>query len=307
MTSETTRLHSEPPDLTLMFSQVIASSKGSFAGFHANSEWLTCPERARLRAAGIRRKPFEARGGFVGEDFELDALDYGTLIHELLRIKTWFPSGHEMAVNVLDGWKSEIGHVSHLKASLQLGAHEQEFPQAADPLRYFGVECEVITNIRMGETDPRPCLRSVRYDAAVGAVNGTGEIEVYSLERKTAARSGGLNAYRAQASIQVALWNSNAELVRQYGKMKGVIIESHIKTKTPSCERNFILVSPHQEFMARSYLRYSENGSVVFAQAPDGTYPKMLHACWGRFTPCDYVNLCHEGITGDYTQNVQEI
>ena len=61
--------------------------------------------------------------------------------------------------------------------------------------------------------------------------------EVYSLERKTAARSGGFQAYYGQGMVQMGIWNSNAELVAQHGPMRGVIYEQLVKSKMPSVDR----------------------------------------------------------------------
>lgn len=299
----TTRLHTEAPDLTRTFGQVVASSKSSPAGFHANSTWLTCPEQSRLKSIGLKRK-----NDFIGSSDELNALDFGTLIHELCRIRAYYTGGHELMLTVLEGWRHEIGETSYMKALLQMAALQAQFPLETEPLIFYGVESEVITDLRNGTNDPRPCLRSVRYDAVVGAYGFSKEhVKVYSLERKTAARSGGLNAYYGQGMTQVVIWNSNPELVRQYGRMEGIIFEQHIKTKVPSCERHIFYVSQSMEKMALEYMRYSSNGTVQFQMQPDGTYPKMLHACWGRYRPCDFISICHEGVTGDYTLNGEEI
>lgn len=296
----TTQLISEPPAHGRTFTDVLAHSSGSAAGFSANSEWLSCPEKSRLRAMGLKHK-----GWGAAEKNELNALEFGTLMHELLRYRVWY--GHEAAVGQLTAWAPELRD-SYVKAALMLATYEQTFPQATEPLRFLGVECEVVTNIRMGPDDPRPCFRSVRYDGIVLASGGPDTApQLYSLERKTTARSGSMAGYTPQGMVQMALWNSNKALVDQYGPMRGIIFEPLIKTKNPSCDRVPAYFSPEQERLALTYMRYSENGTVTFQQLPDGSYPKMLHACWGKYSPCDFINFCHEGVTGDYLLNGEEI
>jgi hypothetical protein len=292
----TTELVSEKPALGRLFADILKHSSGSAAGFSANSSWLTCPEKARLQARGIVFRGYDSASG---EKTELDALSFGTLMHELLRLRVWY--GHDAAMQELDFWRSEIGE-SHLKAALLLGTYEQTFPQAQEPLQFLGVECEVVTDIRMGPNDPRPCFRSVRYDGIVNIAGVNGTPQIYSLERKTMSRSGAssLHAYYGQGMVQMALWNKNAALVEKYGPMQGVLFESLVKTKVPSVDRNPVYFSREQQTLAAAYMRYSENGDVAFKALPDGTYPKMIHACWGRFSPCGYINLCHEGVLGDY-------
>ena len=304
MLTPTTKLVSVAPVLGRSFTDILVHSSGSAAGYSANSEWLTCPEKARLRKAGYRHKGWAKKDA----DFELGPLEYGTLIHELLALRVWY--GHDAAMDQLLAWRGETGEISYAKASLMIATYEQTFPRAADPLKYIGVECEVVTNIRMGPEDPRPCFRSVRYDGIVHADGGPGTLpQLYSLERKTMSRGGSsaLHAYYAQGMVQCALWNSNAEIVAQYGPMRGVIYEPLIKTKQPSCDRIPVYFSPEQQELALTYMRHSENGDVTFRALPDGSYPKFLHSCWGRYSPCDFVAWCHEGVTGDYTQHGEEI
>ncbi len=299
MLRHTTQLISLKPELGRTFSDVVKHSSGSAAGFSVNSEWLTCPEKSRLRAAGIRFKGYGS-----GTRDELNALEFGTLIHELLRYRVWF--GHEAMAAQLEAWKPELME-SYTKAALMMGAYNHTFPYDGDPLRYVGIECEVVTNIRMGDNDPRPCFRSVRYDALVLANAGGSQPQLYSLERKTSARTGGTQAYWPQGMVQMAIWNNNKELVAQHGPMQGVIFEVGVKTKMPSWDRKPEYFSPQQQKMALDYMRLAENGGVVFQQLPDGSYPKMLHACWGKYAPCDYISLCHEGVTGDYMQHGEEL
>ena len=299
----TTELHSTKPELGRSFADVLAHSSGSAAGYSANSEWLSCPEKSRLRSLGIKFRGYEG----AGHKTELTALEFGTLIHELLAMRVWY--GHDVAVQQLDNWLHEIGD-SHLKAALMLGTYEQVFPYVSEPLTFLGIESEVVTDIKMGVNDPRPCFRSVRYDGVVYASGSPGaEPQLYSLERKTMSRGGqsALHAYYAQGMVQMGLWNGNAALVAKYGKMQGVIYEMLVKTKMPSVDRVPVYFSPEQQRLALAYMRLSENGGVTFVKQADGSYPKLLSSCWGRFSPCDFINLCHEGVTGDYLQDGEEL
>ena len=281
------------------FAQVLAGSKASAAGFHANSEWLTCPERVRLRAMGVTPKNEEG-GSYTPKD-GLNPLSYGTLIHEILALRVIW--GHEAAVLELGRWRPELGEKAYGSSLLILGVYEQTIPQEYEPLKFLGVEVEVNTNVVMsgmvGPTmylDQRPCLRTVRYDAVVYGKTPGGANELYSLERKTMARSGysALFAYYPQGMTQVALWNANSDLVAAYGEMKGVIYEAIVKTKMPSVDRQPTYFTKRQQQMALDYMRYSENGMANYAQAPDGSYPRMLHSCWGRWRPCEFIGLCHD-------------
>lgn len=289
----TTVLTSKQILLNRTFADVLAHSSASAAGFHANSEWLTCPERMRLKAMGVEKRPDYNGGGFGFE--ELNALDLGTLIHELLAMRV--QHGHETMMNELARWRAELHEKTFAQAMLIMGTYEFTFPQANEALRFLAVEAEVITNVGPGNID-----RTVRYDAVVQAQNPGGGWELYSLERKTMSRSGfsSLFAYYPQGMTQVALWNANAALVEEYGEMKGVIYESIVKTKAPSVDRQPTYFTKRQQEMALAYMRYSEDGTVRYNASPDGSFPRMLHACWGRWSPCPYIGLCHDELTGDY-------
>jgi hypothetical protein len=293
--------HADHP-LGRTFAQVLASSKASAAGFHANSEWLTCPERMRLKAMGVVRRPDEGERSEWAKD-GLNALSYGTLIHELLALRVCW--GQAATAAELGNWRGEIGEKAYASSMLILAVYEQTIPEAHEPLRFLGVEVEVITNVVMRPgTGPgtEACMRTVRYDGVVYATTPGGQQELYSLERKTMARSGysALFAYYPQGMTQVALWNANPELVAAYGEMKGVIYEAIVKTKMPSVDRQPTYFTRRQQLMALDYMRYSENGMARFAQAADGSFPRMLHSCWGRWRPCDYIGLCHDELTAAY-------
>lgn len=285
----TTKLLSKPIPITRTFDDVLRTSSASAAGFHANSEWLTCPERMRLKALGVEPRTHEDKDFADG----LNALDFGTLIHELLAYRVIY--GHEASQQLLEAWRDEIG-TSYVQAALILGTYEFTFPQASDPLKVLAVEAEVVSDVGGG------IMRTVRYDGVVQANTPGGATELYSLERKTMSRSGysALFPYYPQGMTQVALWNSNQTLVGMYGEMKGVIYESIVKTKTPSVDRQPIYFTKRQQRMALQYMRYAEDGTVRYAQAPDGSFPRMLHACWGRYSPCPYIGICHDELVGDY-------
>lgn len=277
-----------PPTLRDLF----AWSGSSAAGQSAVTDFLTCPERSRLRANGVRRR---AAGDVIFDGVDgLNALGFGTLTHGLRAIRV--VHGHELMMDVLMGWRSEMDPIDFQKVRFMFQTYEQNYPRATDPLEYLGTEVEVRTDIaRPGEPS---IVRTVRYDTVVR----TGG-EVFSFEAKTMGRSGAssLNPYTTQKYTQVALWNNNPALVAQYGKMRGVIYDCLVKTTVPNVDR----VGPHyvsrlHEGLALDYLRLPENGDVMFRKMPDGTYPKMLHACWGRWSPCDYIDLCHEHAFGEY-------
>lgn len=263
----------------------------SAAGYHAVSEWMTCPERARLSRMGVRftADPY-ADGG-------LNELDFGTLIHTLRGIR--IAHGMIAMVHVLDAWRLELGDETYARAMLIMQTYDQLFPIAHDPLIYFGIETEVRTNIGSAAT---PIIRTVRYDTLVYALTTTGEKELYSFECKTSARSGQgvLFPYYGQAMVQMSVWNANPALVEQYGVMRGVIFDLIVKTKMPSVDRIPRTFSRRQQNLALDYLRLPDNGGATYGVQHDGTYPRMLHACWGRWRPCEFIDLCHEGSYGSY-------
>lgn len=283
-----TKLTSKAIPLGRTFADVLRHSSASAAGFHANSEWLTCPERMRLKALGVERRP-----DYSSSLDELNALDFGTLLHELLALRVLY--GHSAAVQELLNWRVDVGEKSYAQAALILGVYEQTFPEAQEPLRVLAVEAEVVSDLS-------GLKRTVRYDGVVQAQTPGGSWELYSLERKTMSRGGhsALFPYYPQGMTQVALWNANPSLVELYGEMKGVIYESIVKTKMPSIDRAPVYFTRRQQRMAVDYMRYSEDGTVRYNVGADGAYPRMLHACWGRFAPCPYIGLCHDELVGDY-------
>lgn len=276
------------------FSDFLRAGGPSVAGHSAVSGWLSCPEASRLRALGIHRKPYS------GNDGELDALAFGNLAHVLSAVRPVY--GEPAVYQLLNQWRGEIDSESLMKAELLFKTYDTLYPLIADPFEYLGVESEVRTNI--GSRGGAACIRTVRYDAVVRLRNPDGSRgAIFSLEKKTMSRSGAsaLNAYTAQAMIQQGLWNANAVLVEKYGSMAGVVFDCLVKTITPTAERvGPKIYSNRQQNMALDYLRLPDDGGVIYAQNEDGTYPKFLHACWGRWRPCEYIGLCHEEANGDY-------
>jgi len=271
------------------FADLLAESRGSAAGHSAVSNWLTCPEASRLKSLRIQRKPQSY------EVDEMNALAFGTLCHVLGAIRPVY--GEAAVYELLAQWASEIGPEALLKADLLFKTYDLSFPLELDPFRYLGVESEVLTDIRTRQG--APCIRTVRYDAIIKLESG----EIFSFEKKTMARSGAgsLSAYTTQAMVQVALWNANEALVQKYGTMRGVIFDCLIKTVTPNVER----VGPKyysnaQQNLALDYMRLPDDGGATFSKNPDGTFPRMLHACFGRWRACEFVGLCHDEAWGDY-------
>jgi hypothetical protein len=261
------------------------------------SEWLTCPEKSRLRALGVKR-----RGEAWHEEDELSALDFGSLCHFLRAIRV--VHGHDKVEATLDFWRHEIPAKSWLKARFLFRTYESMFPRELDPMEYLAVEAEVVSDVGRALELGRSILRSVRYDTVV-RVPGVGgsPAELFSFEAKTMARGGqgSVNPYMGQAMTQAAICNANPALVARYGRMAGVIFDGLLKTTTPDVVRYgpYYFGRVHNKLALR-YLSYADSGDAVYGVQPDGTYPKFIHACWGRWAPCDYIALCHEESFGEY-------
>lgn len=269
-------------------------------GFSVVSDYLSCPERARLRALGIRRKP---RNGFGDEDFpdELNELGYGSLIHALLASRA--VHGYEAALWYIDQspMSAELHPGDRLKASTMLRTYEATYPAAEEPFEYIGVESPVATFM---PGDP-PVIRTARYDAVI-RMKSDGSI--FSLEHKTSARGGSVAlTYKPQMVWQQALWNANPFLVETYGPMKGVIVDLLVKTQVPRCEREGpFYFTQAQEKLVSEYMRLPERiGPVLPVNMETGSHPRMLHSCVGKFRPCEYINICWESMFGDYEQIVK--
>lgn len=271
----------------------VLSGGPSPLGWHSISGYMACPESARLRALGVRRK----RTAWEPQN-ELDALGYGNLIHAALAIRSIH--GHAACMDWLEQMGRELTEPDYLKASFMLRVYDDTYPEASERLTVLGVETTIHTDVGGG------VLRTVRYDA-IAKVGSTEEYpwEVYSLERKTDSRGGfhAMQAYTPQGATQVALWNANPYLVKAYGPMRGVIFDVLVKTQVPRCERIPVEIPKVQQKLALEYLRQSE--TIRFPAAPDGSWPKFIHTCWGRYRPCEYVPLCWEGMVNEYEQTIE--
>lgn len=299
-----TKILSSPEFPVTTFAEVLKGAKGSAAGYSAISTWLTCPERSRLLAKGVRQRSM-TEGTGSGE--KLTDLAFGTLAHYLRALRIVY--GHTAVEEALVAWRPEIPEKSWLKAKLMFRTYETVFPRADESFQVLGTECEVISEI--GKVNGKPILRTVRYDTVVKLPDSTGAFanEVFSFECKTMARSGqsSLLPYTPQAMCQVALWNANPDLVAQHGPMVGVLWDCLVKTESPTIER----VGPHyfsrrHQALALEYLRAADDGSVQYRVQTDADgrthYPRALHSCWGRWSPCPFIPLCHDGSFGDYEQ-----
>lgn len=285
----TKELRTAPPLMPGSITEVFANGGGSAAGYHAVSTWLECPEKSRLRSRGVQRKWASVQPGD-----KLNELDYGTLIHAFRALRIVY--GHVAAMECLERLAG-LSPVDYMRARLLLDTYELTYPQAHDVLRYMGVEVEVVSDISRLANAPREVLRTVRYDTLAYASG-----DLFSIEAKTMARSGAssLAPYKPQAAVQVMVWNSNPDLVAKYGPMVGVIFDCYVKTQVPSVERRPPeYISNVQQRMAAQYMA-SPEFDVMFRAGPDGKYQKNLHACWGRWSPCQYIGACWEESYGEY-------
>lgn len=269
----------------------IMSTGGSFAGLSAVSSFLSCPEASRLRAAGVRRRKRELDLDFV--DLSEDPLGFGSLMHALRATRLMY--GLQNTLGYL--WTLKIDEDSRLKANNIMRLYDQSYPLGSDPFEYLGIEVEVISDIR-DASSTRSCIRSVRYDTVIRMKD---DGAIFSFECKTAGRSGEnqLSQYWPQAMSHTTLWNSSPEIVAKYGPMRGTIYDLWIKTEVPKCERiGPRYVSKLHQKLATDYLRLPE--AVHLPISPDGSYPRFLHNCWGKFRPCEYISLCHDDARGDF-------
>lgn len=271
------------------YSEVV-SGGGSAAGYSAVSGWLTCPEAVRLRGLGLRRRP-EA---YAKE--KLDALTFGTIAHCMRAIRLVY--GHDYMLSWF--WAvvaPAIPQPDATKLDMMFRIYNSIWPAGQDQFRILGVEVEVVTDVNglCGPNLGRPVFRTVRYDTVILNADGG----VYSFEAKTAARSSNMEHYNPQGMVQTAIWNVNRALVAQYGLMKGVLFDEYVKTETPKVDRiGPKYYSKAQQAMALRYLMYVEQ--IGFPVDEQGRYPQMLHACWGKFAPCQFIPLCHEDAIGMY-------
>jgi hypothetical protein len=268
----------------------LLETEASFAGYHAVSTYLGCPERSRLRALGVRRKPHAYQIREPGDPMSLDALSFGQVIHTLLAIRVIY--GQRVAERLL--LRDERPEEPAVKP---LALMEEDRAKALLMLRTYVAD--------VSEAQDGTCLRTARYDAVIQQDDPVRGRVVYSLEHKTAARGGQMREYTPQAMVQVALWNSLPTLVAEYGPMVGVIFDVLVKQVVPRVERLAPrYITKKQSALAIEYLRLPEK--IQFPMNADGSYPRLLNECYGRYSPCDYVDLCLEGAWGEYEQPVKE-
>lgn len=279
----------------------ICSRGGSAAGYSAISNYMACPERSRLYRLGVKPKPRAAAADDSGIPDEIeDARVWGSIIHALRATRLAY--GQERALQLIE--ELDLSALDKLKLKSIWLIYDSQFPLLSEPFKYLGVEVEVVSDISL--PGGAPCLRSVIYDSVIVIPDGAGGQALFSFECKSAKRSGQFSEYTGQFMTQTAFWNANPHLVELYGPMKGVVIDAVIKTEVPKCER----LGPRyiDSLMQRRALEYARlPESIHFPIGPDGAYPRMLHTCWGRYRPCEFINLCHEAAYGDYLINGEPI
>ena len=283
-------------------SEIMDAAGGSFAGHSAVSLYLSCPERSRLRSMGVERrrreKPHDESG--IPDELADDPLVWGTILHALRASRLVI--GHEQVMQLIA--RLDVCETDRIKLANMWLTYNANFPLEQEPFRYLGVEVEVISNV--APEGAKEALRSVRYDSVIVVPDTEGRWAVFSLEAKSASRSGQFNEYMPQFMFQTMIWNANPHLVEQYGPMRGVVIDALIKTQVPKAERIGPKYIPKMmQQRALEYARLPEQ--IHYPLGPDGAFPRMLHACWGRYRPCEYIGLCHEDARGDYTVRGEEI
>lgn len=296
-TTELPQITFQPP-VTV---EEILEGGSSTMGMSAVTSYLSCPESARLRSLGVRRKAETFDDGLRIHDLEA-ATDFGSVAHAIRAVRIC--NGQQTALDTINGLN--LTEEARLKLRGLFLVYDDLYPLQAEPFQYIGVETEITTDI--GNDAGGPCLRTVRYDSLVyyrpGGLTAAGAEGIYSFECKTSSHAGqsALAAYTPQRFSHMALWNANEDLVAKYGPMRGVIYDMMIKTKVPQADRHGpFYVSKLQQQRALEYLRLPEK--IVFpvlTSVSGSSYPRFLHSCWGRFAPCPYVNLCHENSVGEY-------
>lgn len=275
------------PPLTV---EAMLSGGGSALGLSAVTSYMTCPEMFRLRQMRVRRRRRETQidGPYVMDS----ALDFGVLIHTLRA--TRLAHGQDGAMWLVN--HLNIDEMNRLKAINILKMYDHFFPLGLDPWDVLGIEVEVVSDI--GDGHGGSLLRSVRYDTVIRhRTDGA----LFSFECKTAARSGSgvMEQYSPQKFTHAALWNSNPNLVAQHGVMAGTLYDMIVKTEVPKCDRHGpFYTSKLNQQRGIEFLRLPDQ--VPYPTNADGSATRMLNACWGRYSPCEYIMLCHEGAHGDY-------
>lgn len=265
----------------------------SAAGWSAISEYLTCPEKARLRILGVRRIKRYADDGIPDE---LSATEFGSLMHAVLAIR--IAHSPEIASDWLAN--SEIAKSMHPidqeKAQTMLRVYEESYPLEREGFSYVGVETTVITDLGGG------ILRSARYDKLIRMNR---DQALFSLEHKTTSRqgSGSATSYTPQMLVQQTIWNKNPALVEKYGRMQGVIIDQLVKTQIPKCERlGPNMYSRIAEDRMAETLRIADDLFAAIPNLEGKAWPRFFHSCWGKYGACEFTGLCIDNVVGDYEQ-----
>lgn len=282
---------------------LLAHAHGSAAGFHAVSSFLGCPTKSQLERQGVTKKGDDSLLDRTGK---MEKRSFGTLIHALLAVRTVY--GQSVAERLLirpNGTPTpDFGPVGAQLGIEDIGRsltivkmYDLEFPMPMEPWTYLGIEVEVCTDI--GDGLGGSCVRSAIYD---GVVKRHDQPDVvWSLEKKTSSRSGtgAMDVYTPQFATQCVVWNANPSLVQRYGPMAGVIPDVIVKSAVPKCERHLPrYISRFMQHLQVRYLRLPDQ--IRYPVDDSGEWPKMLHHCWGKFDPCQFVDLCWEGAHGSY-------
>ncbi len=270
----------------------IRSVGPSEEGHSVYSSRLLCPEFARLMTAGVYPKRIDQ-----SDSLEKEYLVWGSIIHSIRAVRIVY--GHARALQFIGDL--DLSAEDKLTLLTMWKIYESVYPLADEPFKYLAVEAEVWTDI--GDGHGGQLLRSVRYDSVI---KGPGD-GVFSFECKSSARSGQsvLDAYRLQFTTQTAFWNRNQWLVDRYGPMKGVLCDMIIKTQVPKVDRIGPLYQGNlAELRTVEYYRLLQPNraysAIELKANPDGSHPRFLSNCWGRYRACMFVGLCWEGAVGAY-------
>lgn len=274
----------------------LRSQAPSEVGNSAIASWLTCQESARLRALGVRRKVKQEIEGAIAP---MDELAFGSLYHALSATRS--VHGMVTALGYLESLRVQLASEDYLLAFHMLKTNDVSYPLERDAEQFdlLGVEVEVRTDMRA--RDNSQLVRTVRYDKIIRLHSDLRGKGVYSLEVKTSSRGGesALSIYLPQRAAHAAIWNCNTALVERYGPLHGTIYEQISKTKLPQCQRfGPYYASKRHARLWQDYSRLPDE--TVYYALPDGSYPRQLHACFGRFRPCQYISLCWDNAVGDY-------
>lgn len=271
---------------------VIQYSGGSAAGLSATTAFIGCPRYSELKALGVRPK---SEGEELQGVRDLIPTEFGTMMHALRAER--FVYGPQWMYWLLGQWQSELTNYDFWKAYQIWQLYDQVFPYGMDPFEILGVEVEVRTPLRLWNGSY--VVKTVRYDTVI---RYAGTRDVYSFECKTMSKSGEsvLRPYFVQGMTHAGLWNANPWLVSKYGQMRGSIFDCLVKTKEPDVDRRPMYWTTYQQQRALLYL-CSPQQSVHFVRSPvDGKMPEMYGHCYGHWSPCQYIGICHEQAFGMY-------